>query len=285
MINNLYIVITDKCNKNCVFCYNEKNNVHTIKFNQMKKIYNNLKDHILEKTYITLSGGEPTIHPELFKIMCFLKNKGHYIRIITNGLLLNKKIINELILHNLNEIQISISEYDLNNKKYMTNIYKKIQNVCKYKAYFNNININYIISENVDLDFINKLINIGVKNINVSYTVPNFDRTNVSNKDYNFDLCEITKTLSQFYNINIYSTGTGKCGLLDDSSFTISSTGYLLPCPMIPLNICDLNIEFNLKKFYLLKNKIKRYKIYKCALYSNEIINDIKNNMLKNINL
>jgi MoaA/NifB/PqqE/SkfB family radical SAM enzyme len=67
-------------------------------------------DHLadLGTTIITLSGGEPTLHPDLDAIIRRIHNRGAIATLITNGLLLTPDRIRALNRAGLDYLQISI---------------------------------------------------------------------------------------------------------------------------------------------------------------------------------
>jgi len=86
-------LITSSCNLNCDFCFAPKLNTHILK-SLVAKYINILKNKSIRK--VTISGGEPLLHPKLFDILeLFRKNKIN-VSLNTNGLLLNKPNIEKL---------------------------------------------------------------------------------------------------------------------------------------------------------------------------------------------
>lgn len=78
--------ITGRCNDNCKFC---------IKYDFIKQGYSDLTLEEIKKNYffindkfkihhVAISGGEPTIHPQLFKILDFFKEQSVKVYLITN---------------------------------------------------------------------------------------------------------------------------------------------------------------------------------------------------------
>lgn len=82
MANIGYIQVVRHCNHFCGFCSNPTTPyVHT--FDTMKV----LVDDFADRGYfgIILTGGEPTLHPELPEITGYARDKGLHVRMITNG--------------------------------------------------------------------------------------------------------------------------------------------------------------------------------------------------------
>lgn len=84
--NILLFKIISRCNDSCDFCIeydNIKNNKNDLSFVEIKKNYEFFKDRF-DIDYIVLSGGEPTLHQDFFKIINYFKTQGIAFRIITN---------------------------------------------------------------------------------------------------------------------------------------------------------------------------------------------------------
>ncbi len=82
MANIGYIQVVRHCNHFCGFCSNPSTPyVHT--FESMKV----LVDDLVRREYfgIILTGGEPSLHPELPRITEYARNQGLHVRMITNG--------------------------------------------------------------------------------------------------------------------------------------------------------------------------------------------------------
>ncbi|WP_170319570.1 radical SAM protein [Polyangium spumosum] len=82
MANIGYIQVVRHCNHFCGFCSNPTTPyVHT--FDTMKV----LVDDLVKRGYfgVILTGGEPTLHPELPKIAAYASSQGLHVRMITNG--------------------------------------------------------------------------------------------------------------------------------------------------------------------------------------------------------
>lgn len=134
----LRISLTNFCNLGCFFCSNEgmesceKNN-ENINVSRFKKFIDILFRLGLKN--ISITGGDPTMHPEIKKILKFI-NKYKFKNFIfhTNGVLLNKEIV-DLLLKNCQKIAISIHSTDFliwskmtgGNKKQFNKLLKNLE--------------------------------------------------------------------------------------------------------------------------------------------------------------
>jgi len=98
------------CNLKCATCpqnYMKRKKGH-LKFETFKKIYDEIRP-----PYLNLSGfGEPLMNPDLFKIIKYAKKRGSFIKVDTNGMLLNNKNISKLLNSGIDIISNSIDGMD-----------------------------------------------------------------------------------------------------------------------------------------------------------------------------
>lgn len=103
--------ITHKCNLRCIHCYQEDYK-KDLNFRQIEKIFYDyieyLKIHNF-KGHINLTGGEPLLHPDFFKVLDLFDKNNITFGVLTNGTLLNDDIVKKLSQYkNLSFVQISL---------------------------------------------------------------------------------------------------------------------------------------------------------------------------------
>ncbi len=95
------IDLSSNCNQNCVFCY--RSGPHTLmpdgkpKFLQpgnLEKICRELKESNVAS--LTLTGGEPTLHPHFIEAVHMVKQFGFFLTVVTNGSYITDKDIDRL---------------------------------------------------------------------------------------------------------------------------------------------------------------------------------------------
>ena len=91
----IYFQITRNCNLSCSYCFlKSRQGLPHVPTNDILRMLSFLgKNGLIE---IRLTGGEPTTHPDFFKIIDACQENGIYVSIATNGLL-NKKILDGII--------------------------------------------------------------------------------------------------------------------------------------------------------------------------------------------
>lgn len=103
-ISSSLVPVTNKCNQNCLHC-------------STREIFRNL-DFSLKSTLkrvhqignlITLTGGEPTLSPNLFKIIDFAKKRGKAVELQTNGVTLSYfNLAKKLFLAGVNLFNVNL---------------------------------------------------------------------------------------------------------------------------------------------------------------------------------
>jgi len=75
--------ITRKCNKGCDYCYLSLTG-EELSLERIKEIVESVNAET-----VTLTGGEPLIHPNIIELLSFLSQRGNHIHLLSNGILLN----------------------------------------------------------------------------------------------------------------------------------------------------------------------------------------------------
>lgn len=82
------------CNCKCSACYNNAE-LKIKTFEEVKADFEVMLS-VRNISSVGIIGGEPLLHPDLFKIIAFLKQKGLTVEILTNGVLLNEEMAEKL---------------------------------------------------------------------------------------------------------------------------------------------------------------------------------------------
>jgi MoaA/NifB/PqqE/SkfB family radical SAM enzyme len=102
-----HLVVTRRCNLSCGYC-NEYDRVSPpVPFEVLDRRLRKL--HQLRAWMVCLSGGEPTVHPDLVRIVARMTELGFRRRqMITNGFRLKQRLVEELSAAGLTDLQISV---------------------------------------------------------------------------------------------------------------------------------------------------------------------------------
>lgn len=92
---NVTIEITSHCNLKCCHCYvDDRLSCHTVHYLDVKTIEKIIGEaYALKAITITLTGGEPLMHPEFDNILKLIKERGFLVFLKTNGTLISSKNI------------------------------------------------------------------------------------------------------------------------------------------------------------------------------------------------
>lgn len=129
MINDLCFEIIQKCLNECKFCSSNssENSENYIKYDDFKKtvLYLHNKYGIRE---ISLSGGEPFLHPDLLEMVMLCKNLGIKTTIYTSGIIYKKTMSDQMYETNLRLLREKYENKDLNMIKTYENEVKILEN-------------------------------------------------------------------------------------------------------------------------------------------------------------
>lgn len=151
-----HIVPIRRCNIDCGYCNEYDDFSKPVPLPTMLQRVRDLGR--LGATLITISGGEPLLHPDLDEIIREIKRQGAIAGLITNGYLLVEKRIKELNRAGLDHLQISIDNVnpDEVSKKSLKVLDKKLQWLREFALFHVNIN---------------SVVGAGVKNPEDAFTI------------------------------------------------------------------------------------------------------------------
>ncbi|MGF6905775.1 radical SAM protein [Fusobacterium sp. PH5-44] len=138
------IEITEKCNLNCNVCYANSGEGQHLSLNKIKKMIDFYQEAEYNKAEILqISGGEPTLHPNIIEIIAYAKTAGiPFVMLNTNGIKLaeNGAFLEELSQFNQQGFEIYLQFDGLDNfiyqklrgKNLLETKLKAIDNLIKY---------------------------------------------------------------------------------------------------------------------------------------------------------
>jgi MoaA/NifB/PqqE/SkfB family radical SAM enzyme len=135
-----HIIPMRRCNLSCTYCNEYDNFSKPVPIGVMRERIDDL--HRLGTTIVTISGGEPLLHPELDDLIKYIRSKGIIAGMITNGYLLTAERIQRLNRAGLDHMQISIDNVmpDEVSKKSLKVLDKKLQLLSEHAHFHVNIN-------------------------------------------------------------------------------------------------------------------------------------------------
>jgi MoaA/NifB/PqqE/SkfB family radical SAM enzyme len=135
-----HIVPIRRCNLACAYCNEYDDYSKPVPTDVMIGRINKLAD--LGTTIITISGGEPLLHPDLDEIIAAIRRRGALACMITNGYLLVPERVKRLNRAGLDHMQISIDNVmpDEVSKKSLKVLDKKLKILADHALFHVNIN-------------------------------------------------------------------------------------------------------------------------------------------------
>jgi len=135
-----HVIPMRRCNIACSYCNEFDDHSDPVSLEAMMRRIDRLAE--LGIMIVTISGGEPLMHPHLEKIIARVRKRGMIVGLITNGYLLTADRIETLNRAGLEYLQISIDNVhpDEVSKKSLKVLDKKLQLLAEYAQFEVNIN-------------------------------------------------------------------------------------------------------------------------------------------------
>jgi len=135
-----HVIPMRRCNLACAYCNEYDNFSAPVPVAEMKRRLDKLAD--LGTSIITISGGEPMMHPQIYDIVRHVRVRRMIAGLISNGFYMKPESIQKLNDAGLQYLQISIDnvEPDEVSKKSLKLLDKKLQHLAKHAAFQVNIN-------------------------------------------------------------------------------------------------------------------------------------------------
>lgn len=199
VINSVFVEITSDCNLRCKHCYNNSgNDKRNITYEVLEKLFKSLSN--LNVQHISISGGEPCLHPDFVHIIQLLDKYPIRYQLITNGTSFRNYL--ELLQKYKNQLSIQISLDGLNNAHdsirgdgVFSLVEENIDLIrCKKMVYFFKTTINRL-----NYKYLNQIVDYAVKSggYSISFSFMNPIGRGLLNKD----LCLSDAQIVETYNV------------------------------------------------------------------------------------
>lgn len=136
------IEITYRCNFKCIHCYaDERHEAPHMSYEEVVRLVDEMSD--AGTFFLTISGGEPLVHPDFKRIYRYIRNKGIFVEVFTNGTLISEDIAD--LFYEYPPINVDITVYGASDETYqqitgMKNGYSRmmqgIENLRKKEIHF-----------------------------------------------------------------------------------------------------------------------------------------------------
>lgn len=143
----VHIIPMRRCNLDCGYCNEYDDSSKPVPLEEMKRRLDHLAD--MGTSIITISGGEPLLHPDLDEIIRHIRKRGMIAGLITNGFFLNKERIGRLNEAGLEHLQISIDNAapDEVSKKSLKSLDGRLEMLSEWAEF--QVNINSVLGSGV----------------------------------------------------------------------------------------------------------------------------------------
>ncbi len=246
-LRSLHIEITDICNEHCVHCYFPSEHVN-------KLIPADLFERIISEgrrmniINVTLSGGEPLIHPRFIDFLRICRKADLSVNVLTNLTLLTDEIVSEMKRNPLLSVQTSIYSMDAKVHDSITNLTGSLEKTkfAVTKLIQANIPVQIscpVMKQNkdsfVDVVHWGETKNLPVLVNYVIFATYNHSNSNLVNRLSSSEVAEVfASQLSTDYVKYLRDNATKKCTLSGETPicticryyFCISATGDVFPC-------------------------------------------------------
>src|SRR6267142_357101 len=143
----VHIIPMRQCNLACTYCNEYDDFSKPVPLEEMKKRLDILAE--MGTSILTISGGEPLMHPDLDEVIRHMRRRGMIAGLITNGFYLNKERIERLNEAGLEHLQISIDNVvpDEVSKKSLKTLDGRLVMLSQYAVF--QVNINSVLGSGV----------------------------------------------------------------------------------------------------------------------------------------
>lgn len=276
-ISECHWEITKNCNLVCIHCISSTGTKRELNTKNALEAIDNLADWGCRELYIT--GGEPLTRKDIFAILKKAKEKKFKIGLLTNGILINKRNIEEIKLY-VDGIGISLdgSSPQVNDQIRGTGTFGKILEAISIVQKAQIPLALYVTLTKLNLDDFENILrlakSLGIKNLRVNEVTARgrawrhrkrlvldpHDRANL--KEY------LIKKLKKVFDLDIKSFITNSCCNLKSTIVFLSPTGYIYPCIEIfqkkPSLYLGNIFDFRPKEYREHRNVLSKFKKSKC---------------------
>jgi len=267
--------ITKRCNLSCIHCISSTGERRELKTKEALEVVDILKDFGCEELYLT--GGEPFVRGDIFKILERAKRKKIKIGVITNGILINRENIKKIKLY-VDEVGVSLdgASSEINDKIRGIGTFKKILEAIKIiKTHRINLSLYFTLNKINLRDIENflklatflkvervRITEISLRGRAIQYSnfleIPSRVERNLEE--------QLIRILKKHFS-DLSDCWERSCGI-EETTIFLSPLGYIYPCVEIFQRNPDChfgNIRFiTLREFQEYQEVVRRFSVEKC---------------------
>lgn len=125
------IEVTNRCNFDCQMCQRKHLGVSftDMPFSDYKEIIDRVGG---KKDIILTAWGEPFLHPDIFEMIKYAKERGHDARLTSNGSLLTPETRERVLRSGLDAITFSIDSLEVENNEFGHDVRRQLENIIAF---------------------------------------------------------------------------------------------------------------------------------------------------------
>ena len=249
--------LTHKCNLSCYMCKVKEDIGHEeLSLKEIRFLTENLASKGI--VYVSIGGGEPLVRDDIVGVIKIFKQHSIRVRLLTNGVLLNRELLIKLKEAGLSDISISLDTLDKNKCNLITGsdcFNKVINSISLIGQHFNRgINLINVVISKYNIDELSNLVEFAKKHRFKISLIPiegaensftSADRLKIETVVNALDRKALFNS-NEFLNHMIdYLCGEFKMGgcFAGKLYISISPSGDISPCHMYNFNDADWQIE------------------------------------------
>lgn len=250
--------LLNSCNLKCRHCYDWKNPVTSLTFEQNLVVLDNFVAFLKKMEMdgeISFTGGETLLYDHLIELIDYTKSLDVFIKpyVLTNGTISPKAELLECLVHNDVGVQISIdgTEEIHDEIRGTGNYHNAVTGIKTYLTAGLKVSVHYVIMRrNVKAipEFVREMEGLGIKRVNFSSLVPIGPgaQEEMLTPAENRNVIENIASLQKKHSISLLSTrplwstvgSSGFCPV-GHTTLTIDPSGKFLPCRRLPITLGD----------------------------------------------
>ena len=114
-LRSMAVEVTGRCNQRCAYCYNAWRGEAGPAPDPSNELLKQRFDKLISQAdlkYLSLTGGEPFMRDDLLDIIGYLNSRGLGVTVISNGGLLDEKLVSRLARHKVHYVQLTLAGAD-----------------------------------------------------------------------------------------------------------------------------------------------------------------------------